>query len=238
MPVGTTPLNVVVNPLTNKIYVANLDSNNVTVIDGATNNVTATVPTTGNRPYAIAVNPVTNKVYVANAVTGAGNVTVFDGTTDMAIAHPTVGTVPAMVVVNPVTNKAYVLNFAGSPNNTVTVIDGTNNYTTSTLTMGGTFPYTLAVNPVTDKIYVGNFTFIGGSNPSDASVTVIDGATNAIVTVPAVGTGSSVLIVAANPVTNRVYTSVPGTVSVIDGAIMRRSRRLLCLRGTLLKLSC
>ena len=32
-----------VNPVTNKIYVANQDSNNVTVIDGATNSTT-TVP--------------------------------------------------------------------------------------------------------------------------------------------------------------------------------------------------
>ena len=32
-----------VNPVTNKIYVANYDGNNVTVIDGASDTVTATV---------------------------------------------------------------------------------------------------------------------------------------------------------------------------------------------------
>ena len=36
------PCAVAVNPVTNKIYVANDDSNNVTVIDGA-NNTTTTV---------------------------------------------------------------------------------------------------------------------------------------------------------------------------------------------------
>ena len=50
--------------MTNKIYVANYDSDNVTVIDGATN-ATTTVAV-GTNPYAVAVNPVTNKVYVAN----------------------------------------------------------------------------------------------------------------------------------------------------------------------------
>ena len=40
--VGTRPFGVAVNPLTNKIYVANGGSNNVTVIDGA-NNATTTV---------------------------------------------------------------------------------------------------------------------------------------------------------------------------------------------------
>ena len=52
--VGTYPWAVAVNPVTNKIYVVNEGSYNVTVIDGATNG-TATVGT-GNRPYAVAVN--------------------------------------------------------------------------------------------------------------------------------------------------------------------------------------
>ena len=54
-----------VNPVTNKIYVANQSSDNVTVIDGATN-ATTTVPP-GRSPCAVAVNPVTNKIYVANS---------------------------------------------------------------------------------------------------------------------------------------------------------------------------
>ena len=64
-----------VNPVTNKIYVANCGSSNVTVIDGATN-ATTTVAA-GTYPYAVAVNPVTNKVYVAND--GSDNVTVING---------------------------------------------------------------------------------------------------------------------------------------------------------------
>ena len=40
---GTTPFSVAVSPVTNKIYVANSASSNVTVIDGATNTVTTTV---------------------------------------------------------------------------------------------------------------------------------------------------------------------------------------------------
>ena len=48
-----------VNPVTNKIYVANYGSNNVTVIDGATNGTTTV--TAGNGPGAVAVNPVTEQ---------------------------------------------------------------------------------------------------------------------------------------------------------------------------------
>ncbi len=63
--VGVQPLAVAVNPVTNRVYVANSYSNSVTVIDGATNAVTATVPL-GTYPNAVAVNPVTNKIYVVN----------------------------------------------------------------------------------------------------------------------------------------------------------------------------
>jgi len=64
VPAGNYPCAVAVNPVTNKIYVTNCNSDDVTVIDGATNDTT-TVPA-GNGPNAVAVNPVTNKIYVAN----------------------------------------------------------------------------------------------------------------------------------------------------------------------------
>ena len=55
-----------VNPNTNRIYVANYGSNNVSVIDGASNTVVATVAV-GSDPDGVAVNPNTNRIYVANA---------------------------------------------------------------------------------------------------------------------------------------------------------------------------
>ena len=52
---GTAPYSVAVNPITNKIYVANQSSASVTMIDGATNATTT-----------VAVNTVTNQIYVTN----------------------------------------------------------------------------------------------------------------------------------------------------------------------------
>ena len=57
---GYGPNAVAVNPVTNKIYVANYVSDNVTVIDGATNGTTTVG--VGTSPVAVAVNPVTNKI--------------------------------------------------------------------------------------------------------------------------------------------------------------------------------
>ena len=84
IPAGIGPWAVAVNPVTNKVYVANYNfiPGEVTVIDGATN-VTKTVEA-GYSPAAVAVNPVTNKIYVANF--NGDSVTVIDGATDTVVA--------------------------------------------------------------------------------------------------------------------------------------------------------
>lgn len=70
--VGTYPGSIAVNEATNKIYVANFVSENVSIIDGTTNTVETVV--SDAFPAAVAVNPVTNQAYVANYLTS--NVTV------------------------------------------------------------------------------------------------------------------------------------------------------------------
>jgi YVTN family beta-propeller protein len=199
--VGKYPYAIAVNPVTNKIYVANSDDGNVTVFGGvAFTPATIADPNAGG-PIALAVNPVTNKIYVANY--GSGNVTVINGFMD-TFTTVSVGSNPRAVAVDPLTNKIYVANYGSG---TVTVIDGaTNNVTTVTV---GTNPYALAVNPATNKVYVANY---GSTN-----VTVIDGATNNTTTVAA---GTNPYAVAVNPVTNKVYVANNGSanVTVIDGA--------------------
>src|SRR5438876_54073 len=69
-----------INPVTNKIYVANNSSNDITVIDGATNSTTLVRDANAKQPRSVAINPVTNKVYVTNSA--SNNVTVVDGATN------------------------------------------------------------------------------------------------------------------------------------------------------------
>jgi YVTN family beta-propeller protein len=196
---GDCPFAVAVNPVTNKIYVANFYGDNVTVIDGATNE-TQTVAA-GTNPRAVAVNPVTNKIYVANY--GSDSVTVIDGATN-ATQTVAAGTNPRAVVVNPVTNRIYVANEASS---SVTVIDGATN-STQTVAVGSG-PQDVAADPVTNNIYV--------ANTAGNTVTVIDGATNSTQTAQA---GIWPVAVAVNPVTNKIYVANNGSdnVTVIDGA--------------------
>jgi YVTN family beta-propeller protein len=71
-------MGVAVNPSTNRIYVTNgdYDNNNVSVIDGASNEVIVTVPV-GHSPWGVAVNPNTKRIYVADS--GDNSVSVVDG---------------------------------------------------------------------------------------------------------------------------------------------------------------
>lgn len=110
------PNAIAVNPVTDMIYVANWNSSNVTVINGATDSTTTVNVGTG--PDAIAVNPVTGMIYVANQT--GNTVTVINGATD-STTTVSVGTGPDAITVNSMTNKIYVANQGSG---TVTVIDG------------------------------------------------------------------------------------------------------------------
>lgn len=66
------------------VYITNLGSNNVSVINTATNTVTATVNGLNN-PYGVSVNPAGTEVYVTNS--GNNNVSVIDTATNMVYGH-------------------------------------------------------------------------------------------------------------------------------------------------------
>jgi len=210
IPVGLNPHAVAVNPLTNKIYVANsfngAGGNSVTVINGADH--TTTPVTAGSGPFAVAVNSVTNKIYVANCGapcggSGGASATVIDGT-DNTTTTVNTGNGSVAVAVNSVTNKIYVVN---SLSNNLTVINGADNTAVNVPT--GTTPVAVAVNPATNKIYV--------ANQQSPNLTVINGADNTTTTV---ATGNGSFAVAVNSVTNKIYVtnSNSNNVTVINGA--------------------
>ena len=167
------PVAVVVNPVTNKIYVASLIANGqVTVIDGDTNSTTAVA--VGALPYAMDVNTVTNRIYVANS--GSNNVTVIDGATNATTTIP-VGLNPSAVAVNSTTNKIYVVN--ASLDGTISVIDGATNTVTGNIFAGFEPIASVAVDPANDTLFA-----IAGSNNlytvNTPTVYVINGASGAI----------------------------------------------------------
>ncbi len=199
VPVGSAPVALAVNTVTNQIFAVNQNSNNLTIINGG-NNGTTVVPV-GNSPVAAALNPSTNKIYVANR--GDDTVTMVDGATLAAATLPA-GVWPQAIAVNAITNRVYTVN---QYSKNVTVIDGFTNSLIASVPVGS-YPQAVAVNPVTNKIYVANY--------GDASVTVIDGGSNSATQVFTHRAYPYAL--AVNAETNRIYVAnLANTVSVIDG---------------------
>ena len=226
---GCTPGAMVVNPTTHRVYIAVAENciaaesspASIWVVDGASLQVTTA--STGGQPLALAVNTVTNQVYVSDFA--SGNVAVIDGASNQTTLVP-VGPGPGAIAVNESTNKVYVCMSGGSRQvgpsfnvgNSVVVIDGASNGTTSVTTVYG--PGAMAINTATNKIYVGSV-FPPPDNSN--SVTVIDGATNQTINIPNAG-GSYVSLDAQNNLVFFSYSSAPdyytfsGVANVINGA--------------------
>jgi uncharacterized protein (TIGR03437 family) len=206
--VGTEPSAVVVNPVTNKVYVASdLNSQpdsgyHLTVIDGATNTTSYIHTQNPLDPFTVSavVDTLTNKVYVEGE--NEGDVTIIDGVTGSTSAVSILS--PAAIGLNTVTNKIYVATNLGN----LVVIDGQTTATTQ-VSAGTAMPMAVAVNESTNKVYVADY--------SANDVLVLDGATNSTTKV---AVGMSPADIAVNPSTNTIYVanSESNTVSVIDGA--------------------
>lgn len=210
--VGTGPSGLAVNSTTNKIYVANNQSNDISIIEGATNSVMTVADPVAN-PSRVAINPVTNKVYVSHS--SSNTISVLDGATNaVSTAADPNALNPSLMVVNTTTDRIYVANRS---TNNITVIDGKTDSVTATIAVGAS-PVGVAVDGQTNFIYVVN---AGNSQTGDpGSISVIDGAKNMVATTLKDPNALNPSAVAANAATNKIYVANSGSnnVTVIDGA--------------------
>jgi YVTN family beta-propeller protein len=194
IPVGSVPSGVAVTPDGKHVYVTNHGSNNVSVIDTATNAVVATVPV-GAGPYGIAVTPDGKYAYVAD--NGSNNVDVIATATNTVTATIPVGRGPYGLVVTPDGKTAYVSNQGA---NTVTPIGTATNTAGTPIPVGGA-PRQIAITPDGNTAYVANM--------SSASVTPINTTTNTAatsVTVPCSGPDAA----AIDPANSTLYVTCFG----------------------------
>jgi YVTN family beta-propeller protein len=85
---GTSPVGLTLPSTSARAYVANQNSNNVSVIDTATNTVVATVAV-GTFPFGVALTPDGTRAYVTNQ--NSNNVSVVDIATNTVVATVAVG---------------------------------------------------------------------------------------------------------------------------------------------------
>ncbi len=130
---GRTPFHVGVNPATNRIFTASegdgAEDGIVTVIDGATNAILATVAV-GPVAEDIVANPATNRIYVGSFQ--SQTVAVIDGNDNTVIATVSVPDSPFSIAVNPVTNRVY-----SRGEQSVSVLDGVTNTVIATIPVDG-----------------------------------------------------------------------------------------------------
>jgi YVTN family beta-propeller protein len=231
----SSPDRLAVNPNTNTVYVASsveydyltgdgslTGNGTISVIDGTTNELEATIPIEGGLFDDLAVNPNTNTVYVASSTS---NITsVIDGTTNRVEATIPIEGQPDDLAINENTNTVYV----GSSdhdeygysigNGTISVIDGTTNELEATIPIEGQLD-DLAINENTNTVYV-------ASVNTDTVYAIKGTATNSAIT----GTIDldSPSEIAVNPKTNTVYVGSldSETFYIIDGATNVEIRHL------------
>jgi len=206
VPVGKSPDFVAVNSVTNRIYVSNSGDGTVSVVDGATNTVIATI-TVGGQPLGIAVNPGTNMVYVALFAGLDSKVDVIDGRSNTVTQ--TIDVPGATYLhVNPSTNLIY----CSDSDNTVRVIHGTTNSVIATVAFTNVVE-DLAIDVKRNLTYVA----VGTVPPS---VAVIDGSSLQVSNTFSISDAQFVPGLAVDSSMNLIYASdsLRMKVFVIDGA--------------------
>jgi YVTN family beta-propeller protein len=107
---GGSVSDLTINPVTNRVYVANTGNNSVDVVNATTGAVVTSI-NVGTSPSDVAVNTTTNCVFVANEA--SNSVTVINGATNAVAETISVGNGPKAIVADPLTDRVYTANRDG-----------------------------------------------------------------------------------------------------------------------------
>jgi YVTN family beta-propeller protein len=142
--VGAGPISIAVNTETGRAYVVNAGDGTVSVIDGDTDTVVATV-SVGSHPYSIAVNPAIGRAYVTH--TYSDQLTVLDCATN-AVSNLRAGS-SDLIAIDAGRNIIYLM---GYENADLTVLDGVSRSLSSISV--GMHEWGLAIEEETGAVYV------------------------------------------------------------------------------------
>ncbi len=206
---GSAVTAISVNNVTNRFYVLDNVGNKLLQFDGASLLALPTTPNV-NAMTKIAVSSAQNLIFALNGQpSAAGSVSIIDGASSnplTVLGTAAVGVNSQVLVVNELNKTAYTADFNS---NAVTAINfATPASPVATTIAVGSQPTALAVNQTLGRLYVANAT-MGGPPGSAGTVSVINCATNAVLSTFSVPEGNPALV-AVNPVNNNYYVACRG----------------------------
>ncbi|MFZ0892123.1 MAG: YncE family protein [Thermoplasmata archaeon] len=165
IPVGNTsaPEPPAFDPVSGELFVPDYDSNNVSIINGSSDVVTATVAV-GTSPIAAVYDPTNNLVYVVNA--GSSNVSVISGSNNSLVSSIGVGGFPNAPTLVPASGDIYVSN---SDSGNISVISAATDRVTASIEVGDE-PEQPVLDGTSGDLYVANDLYISVIDPNDDSV--------------------------------------------------------------------
>ena len=179
-PIATTAIkpddelsDVAVDPVTDRVYVANLGGHSVAVLDGHTNRQIATIPLAATTDVAfVSVDAAADRVYVS----GGPTIAAINGRTNRVIRSVHVGGIDTRAVADPINGLVYV---ASENTNTVVVVRASTETVIATVAVG-IGPTALTIDARTHRVYV-----VNSGDKVDNGVSVISERTNKVVaTIP------------------------------------------------------
>lgn len=203
--VNAYPLEAALNPSGTTLYVTNVLSSTVTVVNPASGTILGTIGV-GTRPGGLVSSPDGTRLYVVNG--NSNSVSVVDTTTTPPTTPTTigVGVFPLRAAVSPDGKTVYVTN---NQDGTVSVINTATSTVTTTIPVGAN-PTGVAFTPDGAHAYV--------ANDYSNSVSVIDTATSTVTGTIAVGTRPASVAISPDGSLAYVTNYASDTVSVIDTA--------------------
>jgi len=196
--VGSNPIAIGMSADGTLAYVANLNSNNLSIIDTESDLVIGTL-NAGPTPRDVAATPDGRYLLVVNQSTNS--VTVLDASDYSVIASVPVGTFPCAISIAPDGSAAYVTN---RMSNSVSIIDLATFEVTNVAV--GMFACDVMVSPDSHWAIV--------TNRMSGNVTIIDTATKLVVATVATGTSPQGVDFSAD--SSKAYVTNASTTSVID----------------------
>jgi YVTN family beta-propeller protein len=208
IPVGVAPIDIFIDDINGMIYIANIGSNAVSVIDGTKDEVVKIIylPENSGVLTSVSADPETKMVYVGLTRDGEfGLIQMINSTNPRWSDYIQVGPTLSDLVFNSNTSKLYITK---TQNGSISVIDANNNQTIKDIFLGES-PYKMVVNLNSNKIYVVN----GNSD----MISVIDGKDDNLlknITLP-----FNAYDIAVNPNLNKIYAIGENNknLTIIDG---------------------